>query len=526
MDETKRNEIGATVFAILLGLSVMFFTGWLFTAGGCSDQTANHEIITDQATGPKTESNGGPAGNKTTELATLRAKLDAAKIDINEEAARRAELAAEKLELEARLKAAGESAGLEGKVKALQAEVDALKGTQVKLDGAMKANTGLEGKLSALTATLGSARKVESDLQVELKGLTGKLDTATQAEADLKAKVTVLNRKVDAAAKAEADLNKKLVTMSDKAGVADRATIEAGKLRARITDLEKKLNDAGKAKLAMSASVGESAKKLQADLEALKAKLAADAKAAAAKLKDAEKKLADSAAAMSAKSDDVGKKLQAQLDALTKKATADGKAWKEAKTRLAATNGDLQKQIEALKKQLVEKGRAMSAVPSGALASAGEGLPELDLPLLVNDPAELDPGFKDLFVNLRGIEDSPAAREKAYKEISGGGKYEPSLRIPFGSGSDFVSGADNKRIEVLVKEAGQDAKFLVVGYASTDGSNETNYTLSSKRASNVGRKLAESLGSEKNVQAVYYGQTARFSEQKSPNRIVEIWRVK
>ena len=222
----------------------------------------------------------------------------------------------------------------------------------------------------------------------------------------------------------------------------------------------------------------------------------------------------------------VMQKLQAQLDAANKKAKTDGNAWNAAKTKLGETNGDLQKQIDALKKQLAAKAAAMPAAPAGALAAAGAGLPDLDLPLLVNDPAKLNPDFKNLFANLRGIEDSTAAREKAYKEISGGGKYEPSLRVPFGSGSDYISGADNKKIAALVKEAGPDAKFLAVGYASSDGSNETNYRLSSQRASNVGAKLAEGLGSEKNVQAVYFGQTGRFSGQKSPNGIVEIWRVK
>lgn len=511
MDDTKRNEIGATVFAILLGLSAMFFTGWLFTAGGCSDQGADHEIITNQVAGSGDESTG-TTGNKdatdadSADVAALQAKLDAAREDIDAEAARRAELAAEKLEVEAKLKAAGDSAGLELKVKNLQAEVDGLKeANQVKLDGAMKANTGLEGKLAVLTATLGTASKAESDLKLKVNGFTGKLDAATKAEADLKAK---------------------LAAMGTKAGAADMAKAEAGKLQARITDLEKKLNEAGKAKLAMSANAGDATKKLQADFDAMKAKSASDAKAAADKMAASEKKLAESSKAMAANAGDAGKKLQAQLDVLTKKAKADGNVWNAAKSKLAATNGDLQKQIDALKKQLAAKGAAMPAAPAGALAPAGAGLPELDLPLLINDPAKLNPDFKNLFVNLRGIDDSPAAREKAYKEISGGGKYEPSLRIPFGSGSDYISGADNKKIEALVKEAGPDAKFLAVGYASSDGSNETNYRLSSKRASNVGKKLAEGLSSEKNVEAIYFGQTGRFSGQKSPNRIVEIWRVK
>ncbi|MEM1443951.1 MAG: hypothetical protein AAGF67_16505, partial [Verrucomicrobiota bacterium] len=33
---TIRNEVGATVFAILSGLSILFFTAWVFSPGGCA----------------------------------------------------------------------------------------------------------------------------------------------------------------------------------------------------------------------------------------------------------------------------------------------------------------------------------------------------------------------------------------------------------------------------------------------------------------------------------------------------------
>lgn len=174
-----------------------------------------------------------------------------------------------------------------------------------------------------------------------------------------------------------------------------------------------------------------------------------------------------------------------------------------------------------------EKGKAKEkAAPKeqeNALRRAVD-FPELDLPMLINDPNQLDPEFKPLFVRLREMKDTPDAREKIYAELAKDGKTEPVLQVPFEVGSDTVSNESGISLEGLVEKSGESAKFLVVGYASVDGNPQSNYELSSRRASHVAQKIAD--GNENTVQAVYFGQTRRFdAEAMPPNRVVEVWRV-
>ncbi len=498
MDEKRRNEIGATVFAILTGLSALCFTGWLFTSGGCAGDRSKHEIV-DLNAGNVPASQGyskvkggvaGKDGAATTELARIKSERDAALADINAEAARRAELAAEKADLQAKLdtyKAAfGDSAPDELKAAMLAVEKKAGE-REVKLKKLEESHLQLEEEVEEANAEIKSLNgKLES-----LKGAKAELKASKEANVVLESKMADLRGQYDASTKASADLSSKLKAATDKAGAVDMANAETEKLRARITDLEKKLNDAGKDKLLLTN---------KADA------MAADVKSAADKVAAAEKKYNAAAKAWTTEK----QKLEAQAKALE------------------TSNAELRKQLQEMKKQMgsgASSGNGTAPAPN-PLASAAMGLPELDLPFLVNDPAKLDPGSKDLFVNLRGIKESPEALEKAYAEISGDGKYKAALRIPFDSGSDVVSGKAKGQLDELVKKAGPGAKFLVVGYASTDGSNETNYTLSSQRASNVGKLISEMLDGKGSAQAVYFGQTSRFSEKKAPNRVVEVWQVK
>jgi len=68
---------------------------------------------------------------------------------------------------------------------------------------------------------------------------------------------------------------------------------------------------------------------------------------------------------------------------------------------------------------------------------------------------------------------------------------------------------------------------LAIGYASETGNVDKNRTLSSDRATAVAELYAAAKRPAQLVQAVYLGQTDRFSS-KSPerNQLVEIWRIR
>ncbi len=126
------------------------------------------------------------------------------------------------------------------------------------------------------------------------------------------------------------------------------------------------------------------------------------------------------------------------------------------------------------------------------------------------------------------MDDTPEALEKVYAKLSEGGNTSALHKVPFDSGSAAVAAADTTKLNELLKGSPKGAKFLVVGYASADGDAKSNYELSSERASNVAAEIAKIPGVDKSaIQAVYFGQTKRFNTAYlSPNRVVEVWRVK
>ena len=118
--------------------------------------------------------------------------------------------------------------------------------------------------------------------------------------------------------------------------------------------------------------------------------------------------------------------------------------------------------------------------------------------------------------------------KKIYTELAKEGKTEPAVRIHYEVGSAEAQGAELEKLNNLIKNSKKGDKYLVVGYASTDGEPEANYKLSSERASNAAQKIANSKKASKDdIQAVYFGETTRFhATEMPPNRVVEVWKVK
>jgi outer membrane protein OmpA-like peptidoglycan-associated protein len=69
--------------------------------------------------------------------------------------------------------------------------------------------------------------------------------------------------------------------------------------------------------------------------------------------------------------------------------------------------------------------------------------------------------------------------------------------------------------------------MLVIGYASETGNVDSNRTLSSDRATAVAQKFSSIKRPSQLVQAVYLGQTDRFSSRiPERNQLCEIWRIR
>lgn len=212
-----------------------------------------------------------------------------------------------------------------------------------------------------------------------------------------------------------------------------------------------------------------------------------------------------------------------------------GKNADELTEQLQALQGQLQKEQKdcasakaALQKQIDELRSSLDQAEYGEQLKRAVDFPALDLPLLVNDPAKLNPAVRPLFIRLRSMGDTPQDREKLYAELGKEGKTKPLHLVPFASGSAEIVDAEQKKLEGQLTSVEKGAKYLVVGYASTDGEAKANYELSSNRASIVAQLVASlAKAGGDSVQAVYFGQTKRFSAiDLPPNRVVEVWQVK
>ena len=96
----------------------------------------------------------------------------------------------------------------------------------------------------------------------------------------------------------------------------------------------------------------------------------------------------------------------------------------------------------------------------------------------------------------------------------------------FATGSSELSYELRTNLSLLPTEAPEDALLLVVGYASETGNVDNNRILSSDRATAVARELDTLKRPTQQVQAVYLGQTKRFSKDNPlENQRVEVWQI-
>lgn len=133
----------------------------------------------------------------------------------------------------------------------------------------------------------------------------------------------------------------------------------------------------------------------------------------------------------------------------------------------------------------------------------------------------------ELFRALRKLEGKPDSEiVSAYSSFGNKMGAVVLKKCDFATGSAEIAPELRAGIMDTVAEVPEGAMIFVVGYASRTGNVDSNQTLSSDRATAVAQLLDNAKQPNQRVQAVYLGQTDRFSDRvPERNQIVEIWQI-
>ena len=148
--------------------------------------------------------------------------------------------------------------------------------------------------------------------------------------------------------------------------------------------------------------------------------------------------------------------------------------------------------------------------------------------LFANHENELLPAAVKLVRSLRELENKPDSEiATAYSSLGASLGSNVLHTLSFATGSSELKPADQDLIRKLVEEVPDGDLVLAIGYASETGNVDDNRTLSSARATAAAELFSGIKRPDQQVQAVYLGQTDRFSSRiPERNQIVEIWRIR
>jgi len=180
--------------------------------------------------------------------------------------------------------------------------------------------------------------------------------------------------------------------------------------------------------------------------------------------------------------------------------------------------------LDALQRRFEETLRAKEFFESRAKELEGElGKARL----FARSENELLPAAVKLFQTLRKLENqSKADIKKAYAQVEADLNANVVQTLTFPTGSAKMAVADEDPVKHLVDNVPDGDLLLVIGYASETGSVDGNRTLSSDRATAVAEVLNSVKHPGQQVQAVYLGQTDRFSSRNpESNQLCEIWQI-
>jgi outer membrane protein OmpA-like peptidoglycan-associated protein len=148
--------------------------------------------------------------------------------------------------------------------------------------------------------------------------------------------------------------------------------------------------------------------------------------------------------------------------------------------------------------------------------------------LFASSENELLPAAVELFRSLRELEKHPDSDlMSSYSNL--GVKLGASVlkTMTFATGSSALTPADEEALRMMVDEIPDGDLVLAIGYASETGNVDGNRVLSSDRATAVAQSFSANKRPGQLVQAVYLGQTDRFSSRiPERNQLVEIWRIR
>lgn len=141
---------------------------------------------------------------------------------------------------------------------------------------------------------------------------------------------------------------------------------------------------------------------------------------------------------------------------------------------------------------------------------------------------ELLPAAVELVRSLRKLEKLPDSDiTQAYSKLGVDLGASVLRKLEFATGSSKLNATDDEAIRSLVADIPDGDLVLAIGYASETGNVDSNRVLSSDRATAAAQLYSGIKRPEQLVQAVYLGQTDRFSSRiPERNQIVEIWRIR
>ena len=148
--------------------------------------------------------------------------------------------------------------------------------------------------------------------------------------------------------------------------------------------------------------------------------------------------------------------------------------------------------------------------------------------LFASSENELLPAAVELFRSLRQLENQPDSEiSSAYSSLAVKLGANVLKTLNFATGSSTLVTADDEALRNLVAEIPDGDLILAIGYASETGNVDSNRTLSSDRATAAAQLISTVKRPEQLTQAVYLGQTDRFSSRiPERNQLVEIWHIR
>jgi len=149
--------------------------------------------------------------------------------------------------------------------------------------------------------------------------------------------------------------------------------------------------------------------------------------------------------------------------------------------------------------------------------------------LFAKSENELLPAAVELFRRLRALEGLPGSDNNTeYSKL--GVELDANVLhvLKFTSGSSELTAEEMTQLDHIAAEDVPDGDLtFIVGYASKTGDATANQKLSSDRATAAAEYFAGRKRPDQGVQAVYLGQTDRFSsDDPALNQICEVWRIR